>query len=108
MGMMNLLLIRHAANDWADKKLAGWTPGVSLNAEGCAQVEALVKRLAEVPLAAVYSSPLERTMETARPVAEAHGLTVRVREALGEVRFGEWTGRALEELWKVEMWPIKQ
>jgi probable phosphomutase (TIGR03848 family) len=106
--MMNLLLIRHALNDWADKKLAGWTPGVSLNAEGCAQVEALVAQLAEVPLAAVYSSPLERTMETARPVAEAHGLTVQVREALGEIRFGEWTGRSLEELGKEALWPIIQ
>jgi probable phosphomutase (TIGR03848 family) len=108
MAMMNLLLIRHAQNDWADKKLAGWTPGVSLNAEGCAQVEALVKRLAEVPLAAIYSSPLDRTMETARPVAEDHGLTVQVREALGEVRYGEWTGRSLEELTREELWPIIQ
>lgn len=108
MRMMNLLLIRHALNDWADKKLAGWTPGVNLNAEGCAQVAALVKRLAEVPLAAVYSSPLERTMETAQPVAEAHGLTVQVREALGEIRFGEWTGRSLEELRKESLWPIIQ
>jgi len=108
MHMMNLLLIRHALNDWADKKLAGWTPGVSLNAEGCAQVEALVKQLADVPLAAVYSSPLERTMETAQPVADAHGLAVRVREALGEVRYGEWTGRSLEELQKEDLWPIIQ
>jgi probable phosphoglycerate mutase len=106
--MMNLLLIRHAQTDWADKKLAGWTPGVSLNAEGWAQVEALVKRLTAVPLAAVYSSPLERTMETAHPVAVAHGLTVREREALGEVRFGEWTGRSLEDLGKEELWPIIQ
>jgi probable phosphomutase (TIGR03848 family) len=108
MRMMNLLLIRHALNDWADKKLAGWTPGVSLNAEGCAQVEALVKRLADVPLAAIYSSPLERTMETAQPVAEDHGLTVEVREGLGEIRFGEWTGRSLEELRKEPLWPIIQ
>lgn len=108
MRMMNLLLIRHALNDWADKKLAGWTPGISLNAEGCAQVEALVKRLADVPLAAIYSSPLERTMETAQPVAESHGLTIQVREALGEIRFGEWTGRSLEELQKEKLWPIVQ
>ncbi len=108
MGMMNLLLVRHAQNDWADKKLAGWTPGVSLNADGCAQLEPLVARLAEVPLAAIYSSPLERTVETARPVAEAHGLTIQVREALGEIRFGDWTGRSLEELRKEELWPIVQ
>ena len=66
MTMMNLLLIRHAVNDWVGKRLAGWTPGVHLNDEGRAQAEALVQRLAEVPLAAIYSSPLERAVQTAR------------------------------------------
>ncbi len=104
----NLLLIRHAQNDWVGKKLAGWTPGVHLNEEGRAQAEALARRLAEVPLAAVYSSPLERTLETARPLAEERGLEVQVRERLGETRFGQWTGRSLEELKEEELWPVIQ
>jgi len=105
---MNLLLIRHAANDWVGERLAGWTPGVHLNDEGRAQVAALVKRLAEVPLATVYSSPLERTVETAQPLAEAHDLAVQVREDLGEARFGQWTGRTLKELQSEELWPVVQ
>lgn len=108
MTMMNLLLIRHATNDWVGKKLAGWTPGVHLNEEGQAQATALAQRLADVPLAAIYSSPLERTMETAQPLAEAHGLTVAVREELGESGYGEWTGRSLEELQKEDLWPVVQ
>jgi probable phosphoglycerate mutase len=108
MTMMNLLLIRHAQNDWVGKRLAGWTPDVHLNKEGQAQVETLVRLLADAPLAAIYSSPLERTMETAQPLADAHGLLVQTREGLGETQYGEWTGRSLEELQKEELWPVVQ
>ncbi len=108
MPMTNLLLIRHALNDWVSERLAGWMPGVHLNDEGQAQAAALAQRLAEVPLVAMYSSPLERTMETALPVAQAHGLPVQVREGLGETRYGEWTGRALKELKDEKLWPVVQ
>ena len=66
------------------------------------------ERLAGVPLAAIYSSPLERTVETAQPLAKAHGLELQLREGLGETRFGDWTGRSLEELQKEELWPVIQ
>jgi probable phosphomutase (TIGR03848 family) len=105
---MNLLLIRHATNDWVGKRLAGWTPGVHLNDEGRAQAKALAQRLAVIPLDAIYSSPLERTLETAQPLAVAHGLTVEIREALGESRIGDWTGRTLKELEKEDLWPVVQ
>ena len=95
---MNLLLIRHATNDWVGERLAGWTPEVHLNQEGRAQAASLARRLVDVPLAAIYSSPLERTLETAQPLAEAHGLTVQVCEGVGETRYGQWTGRKLEDL----------
>ncbi|MGC9333330.1 MAG: MSMEG_4193 family putative phosphomutase [Anaerolineae bacterium] len=106
--MMNLLLIRHALNDWVGKKLAGWLPDVHLNEEGRAQAVALAVRLADVPLAAIYSSPLDRAVETARPLAVSHGLDVQLREGLGEIRFGTWTGRSLEELKEKELWPVIQ
>ncbi|MGD8819240.1 MAG: MSMEG_4193 family putative phosphomutase [Anaerolineae bacterium] len=108
MTMMNLLFVRHAVNDWVGERLAGWTPGVHLNEEGRTQATDLAQRLAEVPLAAVYSSPLERTLETARALAEPHNLEVQVRQDLGEVRYGDWTGRSLEELRKEELWPVVQ
>ena len=108
MNTMNLILIRHAVNDWVGEKLAGWTPGVHLNDEGRAQAAALARRLAEVPLAAIYSSPLERTLETAEPLAQAHGLAVQAREGLGETQYGDWTGRTLKELRDEKLWPVVQ
>lgn len=103
--MTTLLLIRHGLNDWVGGRLAGWTPGVHLNDAGKAQADALVARLADVPLAAIYSSPLERAVETAQPLAAARGLPIRVVENVGEVRYGEWTGGELKELSKHELWP---
>lgn len=108
MDIMNLLLIRHALNDWVGERLAGWTPGVHLNQEGRAQAATLAKTLAEVPLAAIYSSPLERTMETARPLAEAHNLSIQVRDGLGETQYGDWTNRSLKELKDENLWPVVQ
>lgn len=108
MKVTNLLLIRHAQNDWVGERLAGWTPGVHLNDEGRAQAVALAVRLESVPLAAVYSSPLDRTLETAQPIADTHSVPVQMREALGETRYGEWTGRRLQELKTEDLWPVVQ
>jgi probable phosphoglycerate mutase len=108
MKPMNLLLIRHAQNDWIGERLAGWTPGIHLNEEGRSQAAALARRLSEVPVAAIYSSPLERTRETAQPLAQAYGLTVEVRERLGETQYGDWTGQSLKELKEDELWPVVQ
>jgi len=94
-----LLLIRHGANDWVGShRLAGWTPGVHLNAHGQRQAQAIADRLANEKIAAIYSSPLERTLETAEPLARALNLPIRIREGIGEVRYGDWTGRSVKEL----------
>jgi len=105
---MNLILIRHGATDWADKRLSGWMPGIHLNDYGRAQVEALPGRLAGVPLVAIYSSPLERALETAQPVAAGRGLTIQVCQGLIEAGCGDWAGRTLEELHQEELWPVIQ
>ncbi len=84
--MTQVLLIRHAVNDFVKTgRLAGWTPEVHLNDEGRAQAEALGLRLAGAPLAAIYSSPLERTMETAQAVA-AYEQGIAVATAKGDVQ----------------------
>ena len=103
--MTKLVLIRHATNDWVRKGLlAGWTPGVHLNEEGRTQAQALGERLAESQLDAVYSSPLERALETAQAVAAPHGLEVQTHEGIGEVQYGEWNGRSLRELVRKPLW----
>lgn len=96
--MTTFLLIRHGLNDWVDKAIAGWTPGVHLNVAGQAQAVHLSERLAQAPIAALYSSPLERARETAQPLAERLGLEIRLCEDFGEIRFGDWTGKALNDL----------
>ncbi len=107
--MTQLLFIRHATNDSiAENKLAGWQPGVNLNDEGRAQAQRLVARLEGVPLAAIYSSPLERAVQTAEPLARARGLDIRVRERLGELHMGDWTGGDIKELAQTETWRLFQ
>jgi probable phosphomutase (TIGR03848 family) len=102
--MTDLLLIRHATNDWVGDRLAGWTPDVHLNEPGRGQAAALADRLAPWPISAIYSSPLERAMETAQAVAERHELAVVIEEGVGESRYGDWTGRSIQELAKTPEW----
>jgi len=92
------LLIRHATNDWVGNRIAGWTPGVHLNEEGQKQAAALAAAWGDWPIAALYSSPLERARETAGPLAGRLGLPIQLREAFGELHYGEWEGRSLREL----------
>ncbi len=90
------------------KRLAGWMSDVHINEEGRQQAEALADRLRNVPINAIYSSPLDRTRETAEPLARTLGLDLHVREGLGEVQYGDWTGKPLEGLAKLDEWKIVQ
>jgi probable phosphomutase (TIGR03848 family) len=102
--MTTFLLVRHATTDWVGRGLSGRTPGVSLSPAGRVEAEALAERLAPVRIAAVYSSPLERAMETAEMVARRHGLAVHRRSGLQEIDFGEWTGRDFDLLRSDPRW----
>jgi broad specificity phosphatase PhoE len=103
-GMTRLLLIRHAHHDFLGGALAGWLPGVSLSAKGKAQAARLPERLSGAGIQAIYSSPLDRAMETAQPLADRLGLRIQVREDLGEIRYGDWTGRTMTELETDPLW----
>jgi probable phosphomutase (TIGR03848 family) len=103
-----LVLLRHATTASTGRRLGGWKPGVHLDAPGRTQAEAAARRLAALPVAAVYSSPLERTRETAAVVARAHGLRVRVDRDLGEVDYGAWTDRPLAGLRRLSAWRVVQ
>jgi probable phosphoglycerate mutase len=98
------LLIRHASTDTAGRNLTGWLPGVHLNPEGRAQAERLAGRLANAGIRAIYASPLERTRETAEPLARRLGLAVETCEQLGEIHCGDWTGRDIEDLKSDPLW----
>ena len=107
--MPTVLLIRHGENDFVKKgRLAGRKPGVHLNERGRTQAENLAKALAKTPIKAVYSSPLERTMETAEPIAKAHNLEVIKQAGLLEVDFGKWQDRTIKQLSRLKLWRIVQ
>src|SRR6266496_2023438 len=106
--MKRLLLLRHATTEHTGKRLTGWTPGVHLGSKGVREASALAERLAPVEIQAIYSSPLERCQETAAAVAERQGLEVSIVEDLGEVRYGDWTGKELGELAKTDLWRTVQ
>ena len=100
--MTRFLLVRHAAIDAHGRTLPGRMPGVHLNAQGRLQAQALAQRISGVPVSALYSSPLERAIETAEPIAKLLGLETVVSEGLLELGFGDWTGAAIEELANLE------
>ena len=102
--MSTFYLIRHAANDFVGNLIPGWMPGLSLSAEGQAQAERLAWKLLGRGITRIYSSPLERALETAAPIAKALDLKVEVRDALGEARAGKWTGRRIDELEHDPQW----
>lgn len=99
------LLIRHGENEYVKTgRLAGRLPGVHLNDHGRAQVQALAEKLAGAPVKAIYSSPLDRTLETAEPIAKALGLEVITRPGLIEVDVGEWQDKKLKGLTRLKLW----
>jgi probable phosphoglycerate mutase len=89
-------------------RLTGRLPGVHLTAEGRAQAARLPARLERHTdrLAALYTSPLERTRETAEAIAEAFGVTAQPCDALVEPDFGEWTGWSFEDLDRDPAWRL--
>jgi len=104
------LLVRHGrttAN--ASGTLAGWTPGVGLDDVGRQQARDLAGRLREMPVVRLVSSPLQRCQETAKELLEVmDGVALDVEEALGECRYGAWTGGRLQDLAKEPLWRVVQ
>ena len=113
-----VLLVRHGKTPTTGDVLPGRAPGLHLAEAGQAQAAAVAARIAQLHnvhvgaerggIAAVYASPMERTQETAKPIAKALGLRVRTRPGLIECDFGDWTGRKLSELRTLPEWKTVQ
>ena len=109
-----VLLVRHGTTPTTGKVLPGRAPGLHLSDQGLAQAEAVAERIGVLTAkehgapVAVYASPLERTSETARPIARALGLRVRSDRGLLECDFGDWTGKKLADLAKKPEWSTVQ
>jgi broad specificity phosphatase PhoE len=93
-----LLLVRHGATTLsAEDRFAGSTD-IPLSDEGRSQVAALAERLRDDPIAAIYCSPMRRTLETASIIAEPHGLTAVSRPGLREIDHGHWEGLTRQDV----------
>ena len=104
-----VLLVRHGQTPTTGAVLPGRAPGLHLSDAGRAQAERAAARIGGLKkVEAVYASPLERTRETAAPIATATGLRVRRDKGLLECDFGEWTGAELKTLMKLPEWRTVQ
>lgn len=105
--MIRIILIRHGRTAWnvdegQGERFRGLTD-LPLAEEGVAQAQITARRLANTPLTAIYSSPLQRAFRTAQIIAEPHGLAVHPLPGLGSMNYGEWAGRTYAEV--ASRWP---
>jgi probable phosphomutase (TIGR03848 family) len=104
-----VLFVRHGQTPTTGQSLPGRAPGLHLADEGIRQAERAAERLAELAsVDALYCSPLERTRETAKPIAKALGMRAKVERGLLECDFGDWTGAKLKDLFKLPEWRTVQ
>ncbi|MDQ6726784.1 MAG: histidine phosphatase family protein, partial [Actinomycetota bacterium] len=101
-----VLLVRHGQTPTTGKLLPGRAPGLHLSETGQAQARGVAERLADAKISAIYASPLERTRETAAPLAAALGMKVKLDKGLLEADIGDWTGQELKTVAKSPEWKI--
>ena len=110
-----IIFVRHGRTPTTGTKLPGRAPNLHLSDEGKSQAEMIAKEIKKssnsflgTKVSAVYASPMERTQETAKPIAKTLNLRVRTLQGLNECDFGDWTGRRLRDLSKLKSWSIIQ
>src|SRR5690242_17231095 len=106
---MTVILLRHGrSTSNTAHTLAGRSEGVDLDDKGCEQADALVARVADLPIKAIVRSPLLRCERTVAPLAAALGLEPVVEDRLSEVDYGTWTGAKIGDLVKEPLWAVVQ
>lgn len=93
-----LYLVRHGATPLTAEDRFSGANNVHLSDEGRTQVDRLARRLMDDKLEAIYTSPLDRTLETARIIARPHGLVPAQRDGLREISHGHWEGLTRKEV----------
>jgi broad specificity phosphatase PhoE len=116
-GATRLVLVRHAEPEASAQGLCYGSLDVALSPRGRRQAAGLGRALRAVPLAAVYTSPLRRALDTAAPLARAQGLEPLLHEGLRELDFGELEGQPYERIeaerpelfraWMEEPWAVR-
>jgi probable phosphoglycerate mutase len=101
--MAIFLLIRHGKTDYVNQKLAGRIDE-PLNGMGEKHAYSIAEAIGQLPIKAIYSSPLKRAIQTAEPLSQKIDVPVEISSCLTQVDFGEWEGMSFERLKDVEAW----
>ena len=101
--MTTFYLVRHGEKT-REHLMVGRMPGIHLTREGRRQARAMAKHLRRAPIVRILSSPLERAIETAEPLARIRGLEIERSEAFHEIDTGDWTGLPKRRLETLRTW----
>lgn len=101
-------LVRHGVTSHTGHRLSGRMPDIHLSEAGMSEAEVVATSLAKVRLKSIYSSPIDRCIETARTIANKHRLVVRTRKDLAEVEYGTWTNKSLKTVARTKLWSSVQ
>ena len=97
--MLRVMLVRHGETEWNRlRQIQGGNSDIPLNERGKQQAERLASRLKSEPIQAIYSSPLQRSLDTAQAIARYHQLEVCLEPDLREFDLGELEGIRIEDL----------
>jgi broad specificity phosphatase PhoE len=96
--MTRLILIRHGQTDWNAESRWQGQADVPLNSRGLEQAQRLAAELAGAGIQAVYTSDMQRALQTVQPLARLTGLPVRIDPRLREVHVGDWQGLLVTEI----------
>ncbi|MDY6912195.1 MAG: histidine phosphatase family protein [Chloroflexota bacterium] len=92
-----IILIRHGQTAWNKKERFRGRADLPLDETGIRQAKAASEKLANCGASAIYSSPLQRTLMTAQPIADKLGLTIKPADDLIDIDYGAWQGLSTEE-----------
>jgi broad specificity phosphatase PhoE len=106
--MTEIVLVRHGETESNKLGLFRGRLDVPLNETGREQAAAVARALGGDPVAAVFTSPLERAVDTARAIAGEHGLEPIVEEAFNNIELGRWQGleKARVEREEPDLWNL--
>jgi len=91
-------LLRHGETE--SSQTGGYCGSLNpdLTPEGHAMAAAFTEHYRSMPWQAVYSSPMKRTIATAKPLCDAAGLKLEIRDGLREIHYGEWEGKTADDV----------
>lgn len=95
---LTLYFLRHGQTDFSKENAFCGGIDPQLTADGLEMAKAFAAGYQSTPWAAIFASPMKRTIATARPLADAVGVEIQLREGLKEIQYGKWEGQSVESV----------